>query len=195
MPPTTRGPKEEAWHLPGTTSRPQFLDSDGGDTEFRRLIYGIFTMAVNFDRIRERLATSLGLSGKQYHILMVVAELAPHQPVTISTVANQLHISSAYTTMETKKLLSRGLLRKRPNPDDGRSVILELTADGRAAIEGLAPCLREINDTLFEDMGPETFRQFLGIIDHMKRTSSRAADLSDHMARRWLEPASGAVRR
>ena len=186
MPPPPLGSAEDTWRLPRTTSRPQLLDTDGGDADFRRLIYGIFTMTVNFDRIRERLATSLGLSGKQYHILMVVAELEPHQPVTTS---------SAYTTMESKKLMSRGLLRKKPNPDDGRSVVLELTADGRIAIEGLASCLREINDTLFEDMGPETFRQFLGIIDHMKRTSARAADLSDHVARQWREPASGAVRR
>ena len=171
--------------MPPTVSRPDLLDPSGGDAEFRRLIYGIFTMTVNFDRIRERMATALGLSGIQYHILMVVAELSleADPTVTVSAVADRLHTSGAYVTMETKKLMRRGFLDKRPNPEDGRSVILALTAEGRAAIDEFAPHLRDINDALFDGIGPETFAQFRAIVDHMGRTSTRAADIAEDIAR------------
>ena len=181
------------WHPPKTTTSEALLDEDGGDAAFRNLIYGIFTVNVNFDRIRERMATALGLSGIQYHILMVVAELSDDTPVTISIVADRLHTSGAYVTMETKKLMRRGFLDKQPNPEDGRSVILVLTPEGRAAIDEFAPYLRDINDELFDEVGPETFARFATIIDHMTRTSARAADLAERLARDHTEIGDKAV--
>ena len=148
------------WRLPTTTHHSALLDSNGSDADFRRMIYGIFTMTVNFDRIRECMATALGLSGIQYHILMVVAELSADLPVTVTTVAGRLHTSGAYVTMETKKLMRRGFLDKQRNPDDGRSVIITLTGEGRAAIDAFAPYHQEINSELFGGIDPETFRSF-----------------------------------
>tara|TARA_R110002072_G_scaffold43702_25_gene122642 strand:- start:6184 stop:6774 length:591 start_codon:yes stop_codon:yes gene_type:complete len=171
------------WQLPPTTNRSELRDADGGDADFRRMIYGIFTMTVNFDRIRERMATALGLSGIQYHILMVVAELSTEMPVTISVIAERLHTSGTYVTMETKKLMRRGFLDKQPNPEDGRSVLISLTQEGRDAIDAFAPHLQAINDELFDGIGPETFEQFRGIVEHMSRTSTRAAELADILAR------------
>lgn len=193
---TVEPPPETEWRMSKTTTRAALLDAAGNDADFRQLIYGIFTMSVNFDRIRERMATALGLSGIQYHILMVVAELSPDAAVTVSVVAERLHTSGAYVTMETKKLMRRGLLDKRPNPEDGRSVVLVLTEDGREVVDGFAPYLQEINDTLFEDMGPETFARFREIVGHMMQTSARAADLAERVAREHTEigdRAAGAI--
>jgi len=176
-------PRFKNWTLPPSTTLDALLDEKGGDAEFRKLIYGIFTMTVNFDRIREQLATALGLSGIQYHILMVIAEFAPPKNVTVSLIAERLHTSGAYVTMETKKLMRQGFLDKRPNPDDGRSVLLELTTEGRAVIDSFAPHLQAINDQLFEGMGPETFARFREIVDHMSRTSGRAANMAEVLAR------------
>ncbi len=173
----------DLWRMPATTSRPALLNGTGNDSDFRQLIYGIFTLSVNFHRIRDRMATALGLTGIQYHILMVIAELMPARTITVSVVADRLHTSSAYITMETKKLIARGLLDKKPNPDDGRSVLLELTTEGQETIEAFAPCLQAINDVLFADVGPETFRQFCTIVNHMHRTSDHAADLAERLAR------------
>jgi len=171
------------WRLPTTTHHAALLDSNGSDADFRRMIYGIFTMTVNFDRIRECMATALGLSGIQYHILMVVAELSADSPVTVTTVAGRLHTSGAYVTMETKKLMRRGFLDKQRNPDDGRSVIISLTEEGRAAIDAFAPYHQEINSELFGDIDAETFQQFRAIVDHMSRTSTRAAEKAEILAR------------
>jgi DNA-binding MarR family transcriptional regulator len=183
----------DGWQMPRTTTSPSLLGGDGSDAEFRRLIYGIFTMTVNFDRIRERMAIALGLSGIQYHILMVVAELSAEESVTISTVADRLHTSGAYVTMETKKLMRRGYLDKRPNPADGRSVILVLTPEGRQTIEEFAPYLCEINDELFDGVGPETFEAFRNIVNHMTRTSGRASELAERIAREQTEIGDTAV--
>lgn len=171
------------WRLPTTTHHEALLDSNGSDADFREMIYGIFTMTVNFDRIRESMATALGLSGIQYHILMVVAELSADAPVTVTAIAGRLHTSGAYVTMETKKLMRRGFLDKERNPDDGRSVIITLTDEGRAAIDAFAPYHQEINSELFGGIDAETFQQFRGIVDQMSRTSTRAAEKAEILAR------------
>ena len=93
--------------------------------------------------------------------------------------------------------MRRGFLDKRPNPEDGRSVLLCLTKEGQAAIDTFAPHLRAINDELFDGMGPETFARFREIVDHMSRTSARAADLAETVAREHTDignTAVGAVR-
>ena len=172
----------QAWRRPLTTSRAALLDADGGDSGFRRLIYGILTVSANFDRIRERLAAALGLSGSQYHVLMAVAELEPEQRVTVSAVAERLRISGAYATTEIKKLERLGYVDKKPNPDDGRSVALETTAAARALIEAFAPSLRQVNDALFDGLAPEDFRGFRALVEHMRGTSAWAADLARHVA-------------
>lgn len=183
----------DKWRLPTTTHHAALLDSNGSDADFRKLIYGIFTMTVNFDRIREHMAAALGLSGIQYHILMVVAELSADEPVTVSTVAGRLHTSGAYVTMETKKLMRRGFLDKQRNPDDGRSVIITLTDEGRTAVEDFAPYNQEINSELFDGIGPETFQQFRAIVDHMSRTSTRAAEKAEILSRNHTDIGDKAV--
>ena len=180
-------PNMQTWRLPPSTSRAALLDASGGDGGFRRLVYDILTMAGNFERIRERMAATLGLTGIQYHILMAVAEVGQGEPVTVSAIAGHLHITGAYVTMETRKLARTGLLDKRRNPDDRRSVLLSLTDESWRKLENFAPQLREINDTLFCDIGPKTFRQFCNIVDHMRRTSDRTADLAEHLAQ-WGTP-------
>lgn len=173
---------QPGWTMPRTAARPALLP-DGSDADLRRLVYGLFTLSVRLDRLREDMAAMLGLSGIQYHILMVVAERGADGPVTVSTVAEALHASGAHITTETGKLVTRGLVAKRPNPADGRSVILSLTPAGRDTIDGFAPALREINDTLFDGIGPETFKQFGAIADHMVATTARAAETAERLAR------------
>ena len=168
--------------MPLTASRPALLP-DGTDRDLRRLVYGIFTMSVRFDRLREGMAEALGLSGIQYHILMVVAERGQSEAVTVSTVAEALHASGAYVTTETGKLVARGLLEKSRNPDDRRSVVLSLTEAGRDMVDAFGDTVREVNDTLFDGIGPESFQQFCLLIDHMVGTTERAVDLIDRRTR------------
>lgn len=174
-----------SWTPPVTATRDAVLP-DGTDRDLRRLIYGIFTVSVRFDRLREAMADCVGLTGIQYHILMVVAEIGASEggaAVTVSTVADVLHASGAYVTTESGKLVARGLLEKHRNPADGRSVVLAPTAAGRALIDGFAPDQQAVNDTLFDGVGPETFEKFLAIIEHMVGTSGEAVEMIERLAR------------
>jgi DNA-binding MarR family transcriptional regulator len=161
-----------------TTSRPELLD-DGSDARLRALVYGILGMTVRFDRLRERVGELIGLSGLQFHILMVLAESANGGTAAVGEVARTLHVSGAYVTMESGKLARAGYVAKRTNPADRRGVRLALTAKGREAIAALAPDLREINDVLFGFLTRAQFATFGTIVDGMLGSTERAVRVAE----------------
>lgn len=156
-----------------TVSLPALI-VDGSDSEFRRLVYALVIVSDRFDRLREELGRMIGLSGRQYHILMVVEEQSATRPVSVGSVADALHVSGAYITMETAKLVRKKLLRKRTNPRDRRGVLLSLTPSGRRAVRISVPHLRRINDCLFAPFNRADFRSFRRIMDNMVEGTEQA---------------------
>jgi DNA-binding MarR family transcriptional regulator len=154
-------------------TRPALL-LGGSDRAFRAFIYSLLTVSVRMDRLRARVGQLMGLTGLQYHILMVMAEFEDDRPASVGAVAEALHVTGAYVTMETRKLARLGLIEKRANPDDRRGVLLSLTPSGRAAVDAVAPYLREINDALFEGFGSAEFAQFRRIVERMLPTTDAA---------------------
>ena len=171
-------PGKGAGSAPPTTTL-DALFVDGSDREFRRFIYSLLTMSVRMDRLRERIGRLIGLNGFRYHILMIVAELDDARPVSVNAVAEVLHTSGAYVTMETGNLQRAGLLEKLPNPDDRRGVLLSLTAEGQRTIEAMAGRLRDINDVLFEGFETEDFEAFRQLVTRMLGTTSAALAVAE----------------
>lgn len=142
---------------PVTSSRPELM-GDGTGERFRQLVNDLFTIAVRMDAVRARFSAMIGVSPPQYAILMTVAQLEGGSGgATVVAVAEHAHVSGAFVTAESGKLAGLGLLAKRPNPADGRSVLLSLTAKGRAAIEAALPNIRAVNDAFFGKLGAEDF--------------------------------------
>lgn len=134
--------------LPPTVSEPALL-SGGTDGRFRQMVYDLFTVSVRMEAVRDALAKDLGVTGPQYSILMAIARLAGIAGVPVGQVADQLHVTGAFVTVETGKLVGKDLVEKAPNPKDGRSVLLRLSEQGAARLERLAPKVRAVNDRFF----------------------------------------------
>jgi MarR family transcriptional regulator, organic hydroperoxide resistance regulator len=123
-----------AYVLPPTASSRALLDK-GSDRRFRTLVNDLFTIASRMEIVRAHLGRRMGLSGPQYSVLIAVAHLQGERGVRVGTVAQAMHVSSAFIASETGKMARLGLLLKRPNPQDRRGVLLTLA--------------RAINDTFF----------------------------------------------
>jgi DNA-binding MarR family transcriptional regulator len=92
----------------------------------------------------------------------------------VRRVADRLHVSGAFVTAETGKLVDRGLLEKRPNPRDRRGVLLSLTAAGRDRIEAVAPLIRAVNDRFFASLDGADFADVRRIMAAMVADSEGA---------------------
>jgi DNA-binding MarR family transcriptional regulator len=154
--PVRRPSVSRTFRFPKTVSRSALLE-DGEDHRFRKLIYELGYLSELLDRARQHLAATLGLSPPQYNIVMVVAEFQQVHGVSVVDIASHLHVSGAFVTTQANTLVAKGLLEKLPNPNDGRSVLLRLTALAAAEVERVAPHIREFNDRFFASLDRERF--------------------------------------
>jgi len=145
-----------AYVLPPTISSSALLE-EGSDRRFRALVNDLFTIASRMEVVRGHLGERMGLSGPQYSVLMAVAHLEGERGTSVGAVAQAMHVSSAFIASETGKMARQGLLLKRANPDDGRSVLLSLAPAGRLKLDRAAAEICAINDLFFGTLDAGAF--------------------------------------
>jgi DNA-binding MarR family transcriptional regulator len=143
--------------LPLSVTRPEIL-TDGADREFRRLIHRMLIGQARLDAIRESIATRIGVSGTQYHMLMSVLHLQGTAGVSIGALADYLEVTGPHVTGIVGKLVKGGFVRKAANPNDGRGVLVKLTPAGRKKLLQAFEFIAAVNDRLFEGVGREEYR-------------------------------------
>ena len=162
---------------PRTISRPALL-VDGSDGEFRGLIHDLIAYGHRLDACRDAFAAIVGISGVQYEILMLVSRA---DGLSIGEVAERLHRSGAFITIEANKLAERGILQKASDPTDGRRVLLKNTSRSLHLLERLAPHQRRINDVLFERLDARRFRQLRALACDLVASGDRAVAMLEFL--------------
>ena len=162
---------------PATVSRRALL-AGGSDAEFRGLIHDLIAYGHKLDACRDAFAAIAGVSGVQYEILMLVSRA---EGLSIGEVAERLHRSGAFITIEANKLVAQGILAKASDPADGRKVLLRMNAKSEALLERLAPYQRRINDVLFESLDAKSFRALRALAAELVADGDRAVALIDYL--------------
>jgi MarR family transcriptional regulator, organic hydroperoxide resistance regulator len=161
------------YHPPLSISRRALLVR-GSDAEFRRLLYRLVLVEERLRHARAYFGRRIGLSGPQYMLLITVGYLQGAQGIPVRSLARDLRVTSAFITGESRRLIERGLLAKRTNPQDSRSTLLSLTAAGRQRIEGLVPEIRRVNNLFFGHLSKTSFRGAKRLLDELAEGSAQA---------------------
>ncbi|WFE26572.1 MarR family winged helix-turn-helix transcriptional regulator [Solwaraspora sp. WMMD791] len=98
---------------------------------FRRIMVAVQTGT-------ERDLASVGLSGPDYEVLSTLSERPDHTS-TLGNQADKMGWSRSRLSRHATRMQERGLLRRAPDPADGRGCLLQLTAQGLAALADAAP--------------------------------------------------------
>lgn len=83
------------------------------------------------------------LSALQLRVLGLVADRAT-EPVGVAVLADVLQVSRPTASDSVRLLVERGFLQRKPDPHDGRSHTLRLTAAGRQAAASGSPLLNAL---------------------------------------------------
>src|SRR6185437_6115486 len=137
--------------IPHTITRQDYF-RNGTDEWFREAIYTCVRGLRGLLACREVFARVLGITGSQFAVLMGIAYRQGQDDVSIGEVALHVALGPTHVTTEIGRLIAAGLVIKRPNPDDGRSVLVSLTPKGETAVLAVTPLVREVNDSLFQDV-------------------------------------------
>ena len=157
---------KRGYHPPLTVTRRALLVR-GSDVEFRRLIYRLLLVEERLRHVRAFLGRRIGLTGPQYTLLITVAYLQGATGIAVQSLAKNLRVSSAFITAESRRLVERGLLAKRTNPQDSRSTLLSVTAAGRRRLGELVPELRTVNDAFFARVSAPSLRHAMRFLEQL----------------------------
>lgn len=91
------------------------------------LARGLLGILPNIGRIATRAADECGLARERCRLLYMLGQ----RPLRTGLLAQHLKISPATVSELVDALVDEGLVRRDPDPDDRRAVVLELTAEGR----------------------------------------------------------------
>ena len=161
------------YHPPATISLPALLHRQS-DQQFRRLVQDLLTVSRRLEMARDYFGRRINVTGPQYNLLMTVAQLQGTTGASVGSVDQAMHVSSAFVASETRKLSDVGLIRKRPNPEDGRGALLSLAPAGRLKIDRLIGEIRIVNDLFFGLLGAQQFAELCASAGALVRGSSEA---------------------
>jgi DNA-binding MarR family transcriptional regulator len=116
--------------------------------------------------------TRFGLNIPQWRITAVLAET---QGLTQQALCDRTLMDKVTVSRASQALLSRGLVARSPNSQDGRSHMLMLTAEGRRLFNEVAPAALAIEQRLFEAFSDRDMKQFAAFLNRIR---NRAESLS-----------------
>ncbi|MDB5509678.1 MAG: MarR family transcriptional regulator [Hyphomicrobiales bacterium] len=143
---------------PLTVSHPALLDPTG-DSAFRQTLYMMVTSFGRLQTCRDAFGRSVDLTGSQFTVLIGAAYTQGENGVTIRQLADHVQLAATHVTTEVGRMCRLGLLKKRVNALDRRSVLVQLTAKGEQRLIELSPFVRAVNDLLFSGIGRQQFRE------------------------------------
>lgn len=123
-------------------------------------------------RRQEAVFEQYGLGRGEVGALSALRIAGPPYRLSPTRLGKGLMLSSAGVTSRVDRLERRGLVRRLPDPDDRRGVIVELTDKGLEVVDAAVAALTKSDRELLERLDPEEVRQlevllrkFLGALE------------------------------
>lgn len=91
-----------------------------------------------FFNFSERAAESHGLASQQYLALLSIEGFPGRDFVTVGELADRLQIAHHSAVGLVNRLQNKGLVKRVPDKDDRRKILVKLTRSGRVKLERLA---------------------------------------------------------
>jgi DNA-binding MarR family transcriptional regulator len=130
-----------------------------------------------YDELERAMEASFGVPESVLQCLAVID--GAERPLTPSEIAERLFRSSATMTNLLDALAREGWARRVPNPEDRRSVLVEITDEGKALTDQFLPGVRKFERAIFGEISEPERSAVMGILakvlDATVRVSSEEA--------------------
>jgi DNA-binding MarR family transcriptional regulator len=148
----------------------------GDDRQFRETVFLMVRALGHLEFCREAFGKRVGLTGSQFAVLVGVAYCQGDIGVTIRDLSRHVRLAATHITTEVGRLEAKGILSKRANEKDRRSVLVRLAPAGEKLFQDLAPFMREVNDILFSRLTSADMTRLHAILLQFADNGERAAE-------------------
>ncbi|KQW20544.1 hypothetical protein ASC80_09835 [Afipia sp. Root123D2] len=163
--------------MPRLTVTKSELMPEGSDAIFRKFIHDFLAFSSRVGQCRAGFGERLGISGIAYTTLISIAHLQGEKGVGVSRIAEHLHLSGAFVTIEVSKLVEADLVKKRVNKSDRRRVLLTVTPKARRLLDELVTVQAPVNDALFDCLSAAEFQQLSSMMERLVPCGDKAASM------------------
>ncbi|MBK9158206.1 MAG: MarR family transcriptional regulator [Propionibacteriaceae bacterium] len=119
------------------------------DVEPLAVLSRVTRLARHLDLARKEAFAARGLEVWEFDVLAALRREGTPYELSPGDLIVQTLSTSATMTNRVDRLVGRGLVERRPNPDDGRGVLVRLTPEGgRLVVEALTDLLVRERDVL-----------------------------------------------
>jgi DNA-binding MarR family transcriptional regulator len=118
----------------------------------------IMVLAGELEALTRRELPAFGLTGAEFDVLATLRRSGRPYRLKPNELSKSLLLSSGGTSNVVNHLVSEGLVERQPDPDDGRSTLISLTAKGVALAEDALRATSAAHDELFDTVPPEVLR-------------------------------------
>ena len=132
--------------------------------EQQRVWRGYLTMASRLQTAMHRqLQQDCELSLSDYDVLVALSERGPQR---VNELGEALGWEQSRVSHQLRRMRGRGLVTRHGSDDDRRGATVELTSDGRAALEAAAPGHVElVRAVMFDGVSPTQLRELAAWIE------------------------------
>jgi DNA-binding MarR family transcriptional regulator len=128
------------------------------------------------DLVRAQVAATLeplGVRDGDYGLLSALRRAGDPFELAPTEIRRHLVITSGGLTLQIERLERDGLVRRRPNPDDGRSVLVGLTPQGRELVDEAMARHAELEHRLVAGLTDEESATLVSLLRKLLTTLER----------------------
>lgn len=122
------------------------------DTAPLAVLSRVTRLARHLERERRAAFTEHGLEAYEFDVLTALRRAGPPYELTPGRLLRETLVGSGTMTNRLDRMEARGLVARRPDPGDGRGVLVRLTAEGRDRADGAVTDLLDRERTLLGDL-------------------------------------------
>ena len=101
------------------------------DVSAMQVLSRVSRLARHLDRARKQAFAAHSLETWEFDVLAALRRAGPPYDLSPGRLVSETLVTSGTMTNRVDRLVARGLVERRPDPDDRRGVLVSLTASGR----------------------------------------------------------------
>jgi DNA-binding MarR family transcriptional regulator len=143
-----------------------------------RLWLRIFTCKMMVEgEVRRRLRDGFDVTLPRFDLMAQLDRAA--QPMTLGELSRRMMVTNGNVTGLVERLVAQGLVARRPAPQDRRSQLVSLTAEGRRAFRAMARANADWIGEIFADLSAAETATLLRLLAKTKNSARKAMRKED----------------
>ena len=121
-------------------------------------------LARHLDLARKAAFSTHGIESWEFDVLSALRRSGPPYELSPGRLLRETLVTSGTMTNRVDRLAGRGFVERYPDPEDRRGVIVRLTREGRAAVDGAFEALVAAEKALAADLPTGDQKELAGLL-------------------------------